>query len=86
MSKWHDLEIVQALNELRKHQHAGYQHGCDDRGRQKWHALRPLAMPLMAGCGVFPRADAQGLLAAGAVAVQVDTALWKGYLLDGGEE
>ncbi|HMN62972.1 MAG TPA: hypothetical protein PJ988_21575, partial [Anaerolinea sp.] len=48
--------------------------------------LRHLGIPLIAGCGVFRRADARALLAAGAVAVQVDTALWKGYLLDGGEE
>lgn len=48
--------------------------------------LRHLGIPLIAGCGIFRRADAQALLAAGAVAVQFDTALWKGYWLDEGDE
>jgi len=48
--------------------------------------LRHLGIPLIAGSGVFRRAGAQALLAAGAAAVQVDAALWKGYLLDEAED
>ena len=44
-------------------------------------ALRPLGIPLIAGAGVFRRADASALLAAGAAAVQIDAAIWKGFLI-----
>jgi dihydroorotate dehydrogenase len=40
--------------------------------------LRPLGLPLIAGCGIYTQADAQACLAGGAAAVQVDLALWKG--------
>ncbi len=40
----HDLKIVETLDELRKHQHAGHQHGCHDRCRQKRHALSTLTI------------------------------------------
>ncbi len=43
-------------------------------------ALKPLGVPLIAGAGVFSRADAAALLSAGAAAVQFDAALWKGYI------
>lgn len=46
-----------------------------------FHGLRPLGFPLIAGCGLYQRADAEATLAAGALAVQFDTALWKGLLL-----
>jgi NAD(P)H-dependent flavin oxidoreductase YrpB (nitropropane dioxygenase family) len=45
-------------------------------------ALRKLNLPVIAGAGVFQRKDAQALLALGAAAVQVDTALWRGWLGD----
>lgn len=38
--------------------------------------LRPLGLPLIAGCGVFTRPDGEALLRAGAAAVQLDAALW----------
>ena len=43
--------------------------------------LRPLGIPLIAGAGIFRRADAAALLAAGAAAVQIDAAVWKGFLI-----
>jgi hypothetical protein len=43
--------------------------------------LRPLGIPLIAGSGIFHRADAAALLAAGAAAVQIDAAIWKGFLI-----
>ncbi len=44
--------------------------------------LRKLNLPVIAGAGIFQRKDAQALLALGAAAVQVDTALWRGWLSD----
>ncbi len=38
--------------------------------------LAGLGLPLIAGAGIFNRADGAACLAAGALAVQVDTALW----------
>ena len=40
-------------------------------------AHRDLPVPLIAGAGVFSPADGEALLAAGAAALQVDTALWQ---------
>jgi dihydroorotate dehydrogenase (NAD+) catalytic subunit len=45
-------------------------------------ALRKLNLPVIAGAGVFRRQDAAALLGHGAAAVQVDTALWRGWLSD----
>lgn len=45
-------------------------------------ALKPLQIPLIAAAGIYRRSDLQTLLSAGAVAGQVDAALWKGYLLN----
>ena len=42
--------------------------------------LRSLGIPIIAGTGIFHRADAAALLAAGAAAVQIDAAIWKGFL------
>lgn len=39
--------------------------------------LKGLEIPIIAGCGVFRRADGLALLAAGAWAVQLDAALWQ---------
>jgi dihydroorotate dehydrogenase (NAD+) catalytic subunit len=44
--------------------------------------LQPLGLPLIAGAGVYRHGDVQQLLAHGACAVQVDMALWKGFLFD----
>uniref|UniRef100_A0A7C4KGA0 Dihydroorotate dehydrogenase domain-containing protein n=1 Tax=Anaerolinea thermolimosa TaxID=229919 RepID=A0A7C4KGA0_9CHLR len=46
-----------------------------------FHNLRSLGLPLIVGCGLYRRADAEAVLAAGALAVQFDGALWKGFLL-----
>jgi dihydroorotate dehydrogenase (NAD+) catalytic subunit len=35
-------------------------------------------IPIIGGCGVYSQADAAAMLEAGALAVQVDTALWRG--------
>ena len=40
--------------------------------------VQPLNLPVVIGSGVFTPADGRALLAAGAAAVQVDTALWMG--------
>jgi dihydroorotate dehydrogenase (NAD+) catalytic subunit len=40
-------------------------------------ALAALGLPVIGGGGVYTVADGRALLAAGAVAVQVDTVLWK---------
>lgn len=45
-------------------------------------ALRKMNLSVIAGAGIFQRKDAQALLALGATAVQVDTALWRGWLGD----
>jgi len=45
-------------------------------------ALRDLKLPLIAGAGVYQRSQAQALLKQGAAAVQIDTALWRGWLGD----
>lgn len=39
-------------------------------------------IPVIAGAGIYRRIHAQHLLQAGALAIQVDTALWKGFLND----
>lgn len=39
-------------------------------------------IPVIAGAGIYRRFHAQHLLKAGALAIQVDTALWKGFLND----
>ncbi|WP_322507791.1 hypothetical protein [Anaerolinea sp.] len=39
-------------------------------------------IPVIAGAGIYRRAHAQHLLQAGAMAIQVDTVLWKGFLND----
>ncbi len=39
-------------------------------------------IPVIAGAGVYRRIHAQHLLQAGALAIQFDTALWKGFLSD----
>jgi dihydroorotate dehydrogenase (NAD+) catalytic subunit len=40
------------------------------------HALRRQPLPVIAGGGVYRKADGEALLAAGAVAVQLDSVLW----------
>jgi dihydroorotate dehydrogenase (NAD+) catalytic subunit len=40
------------------------------------HALRRQPLPVIASGGVFRKADGEALLAAGAVAVQLDSVLW----------
>jgi dihydroorotate dehydrogenase (NAD+) catalytic subunit len=42
-------------------------------------ALRHLGIPLIAGPGIYSRAAAQTVLNAGAIAIQLDTVLWKGW-------
>ena len=42
-------------------------------------ALRKSGLTLLAACGVYRRADAEMLLAAGAAAVQLDAVLWRGW-------
>jgi dihydroorotate dehydrogenase (NAD+) catalytic subunit len=42
--------------------------------------LRRLGIPLIAGSGIQRRADAEALLKAGAIAVQLDAPLWRGWL------
>ena len=42
--------------------------------------LRKLGLPLIAGAGIQRRADAEALLKAGAVAIQIDSPLWRGWL------
>ncbi len=44
--------------------------------------LSGLHIPLIAAAGIFRRRDAQAMLSAGAAAVQIDAALWKGFLLE----
>ena len=39
-------------------------------------SLRRQALPVIAGGGVYRKADGEGLLAAGATAVQLDSVLW----------
>jgi dihydroorotate dehydrogenase (NAD+) catalytic subunit len=39
-------------------------------------SLRRQALPVIAGGGVYRKADGEALLAAGAVAVQLDSVLW----------
>jgi dihydroorotate dehydrogenase (NAD+) catalytic subunit len=46
--------------------------------------LARLGVPVLAGGGVYSPADVEALLAAGALAVQVDTALWRGDWLQKG--
>lgn len=46
-----------------------------------FHALRSIGLPLIAGCGLYRRADAEATLTAGALAVQLDGVFWKGLLL-----
>ena len=41
-------------------------------------ALHSLALPLIAGCGIYGESDVQACLEAGAAAVQLDAVLWKG--------
>jgi dihydroorotate dehydrogenase (NAD+) catalytic subunit len=41
--------------------------------------LRRLGIPLIAGAGIQRRADAEALLKAGAVAVQLDAPVWRGW-------
>lgn len=43
-------------------------------------AARRLGLPVIAGAGVYRRADAQALREAGASAVQLDTVLWGGWM------
>lgn len=43
-------------------------------------AARRLGLPIIAGAGVYRRADAQALRNAGASAVQLDTVLWRGWM------
>lgn len=45
-------------------------------------ALRQHSLPVIAGPGVFRRKDAQALLDAGALAVQIDAVLWRGWAPD----
>jgi dihydroorotate dehydrogenase (NAD+) catalytic subunit len=40
---------------------------------------RSLGLPVLAGAGVYRRQDAQKILDAGALAVQLDTVLWRGW-------
>ncbi len=40
------------------------------------HNAARLGLPIIGGCGVYQKADADAMLAAGALAVQVDTVLW----------
>jgi dihydroorotate dehydrogenase (NAD+) catalytic subunit len=40
------------------------------------HALRRQPLPVIAGGGVYRKADGEALLAAGAIAVQLDSVLW----------
>ncbi|MBE0696745.1 MAG: hypothetical protein IH586_07465 [Anaerolineaceae bacterium] len=42
-------------------------------------ALRKMGIPVIAGPGVYRRQDAQALLNAGALAIQLDTVLWHGW-------
>jgi dihydroorotate dehydrogenase (NAD+) catalytic subunit len=42
-------------------------------------SLRRRGIPVIAGPGVYRQADAQALLDAGALAVQLDTVLWRGW-------
>jgi dihydroorotate dehydrogenase len=54
---------------------------------QSLHAVRELArsgVPVIAGGGVFSRQDKDALLAAGALAIQIDIALWRGDWLERG--
>jgi dihydroorotate dehydrogenase (NAD+) catalytic subunit len=44
--------------------------------------LRSQGLPVIAGPGVYRRQDAQALLDAGALAVQLDTVLWRGWAGD----
>ena len=43
-------------------------------------ALHDLNLTVIAGAGVYRRADAEALLHAGAAAVQLDTVLWRGWM------
>ena len=45
-------------------------------------ALHALHLTVIAGAGIYTRSDAEMILHAGAAAVQVDTALWRGWLGD----
>lgn len=45
-----------------------------------FHDLRSIGLPLIVSCGLYRRADAEAVLAAGALAVQFEGALWKGLL------
>lgn len=65
--------------------------GSSDNGRMYGPALFPLMMaavqsarrlglPVIAGAGIYRRADAQALFGAGASAVQLDTVLWRGWM------
>lgn len=44
------------------------------------HALRPFGLPVIAGGGVYHRWQAEAMLSAGALAVQLDAVLWRGGL------
>jgi dihydroorotate dehydrogenase (NAD+) catalytic subunit len=41
-------------------------------------ALAGAGLPVIGACGVYRRSDVEAMLAAGALAVQLDTALWRG--------
>jgi len=45
-------------------------------------SLRQLGIPVIAGPGVYRRQEAQAVLDAGALAVQLDTVLWHGWARD----
>lgn len=44
------------------------------------HAAARAGLPILGGVGIYSRAQAEAMLAAGALAVQVDTVLWRGGL------
>lgn len=44
---------------------------------QDVHDLKGCGLPVIAGCGLFRKADAEAALAAGAAAVQMDAVLWR---------
>ena len=43
------------------------------------HSARQVGLPVIAGAGIYRRADADSLRDAGAWAVQLDTVLWRGW-------
>jgi dihydroorotate dehydrogenase (NAD+) catalytic subunit len=44
-------------------------------------ALASIGLPVIGGCGVYSPAQVQAMRAAGAIAVQIDSALWRGSWL-----